>query len=64
LGVVNRIRTRRERNADYARRLVAGLATLAIVGSILWVSWAFEKRPQLLGPNLVRTMTDLKEALR
>ena len=64
LGIVNRIRTRRERNSDYARRLVASFATLAIVGSILWVSWAFEKRPQLLGPSLVRTMTDLKEALR
>lgn len=64
LGIVNRIRTRRERNADYARRLVASFATLAIVASILWVSWAFEKRPQLLGASLVRTMTDLKEALR
>lgn len=64
LGVINQIRTRSERRGDRNRRLVAGLATVALVGSILWISWAFENRPQLLGSGLVRALTDVREALR
>ena len=64
LGIVNEIRTRSERREDRTRRTVAALATLALVGSILWVSWAFDNRPQLLGTGLARALGDLREALR
>jgi capsular polysaccharide biosynthesis protein len=64
LGIVNEIRTRSQRREDRTRRAVAALATLALVGSILWVSWAFDNRPQLLGTGLARALGDLREALR
>lgn len=64
LGIVNEIRTRAQRREDRTRRAVAALATLALVGSILWVSWAFDNRPQLLGTGLARALGDLREALR
>lgn len=64
LGIVNELRTRSQRREDRTRRAVAALATLALVGSILWVSWAFDNRPQLLGTGLARALGDLREALR
>ena len=64
LGIVNEVRTRSQRREDRTRRAVAALATLALVGSILWVSWAFDNRPQLLGTGLARALGDLREALR
>ena len=64
LGIVNEIRTRSQRRDDRTRRAIAAVATLALVGSILWVAWAFDNRPQLLGSGLARALGDLREALR
>ncbi|MCC7013696.1 MAG: hypothetical protein IT454_14140 [Planctomycetes bacterium] len=64
LGVINRITTRSERRADLTRRSVVGLSTVSLVAAILWISWAYENRPQVLGHELVRAITEIKEALR
>jgi len=64
LGIVNEIRTRSQRRDDRTRRAIATVATLAFAGSILWVAWAFDNRPQLLGSGLASALDDLREALR
>ncbi|MBM3989633.1 MAG: hypothetical protein FJ298_01355 [Planctomycetes bacterium] len=64
LGIVNEIRTRSQRRDDATRRAIAVVATLAFAGSILWVAWAFDNRPQLLGSGLASALDDLREALR
>ena len=64
LGVVNRILTRSERRSIAVRRAVVAASTGALVAAILWVSWAYDNRPQVLGPDLERAITKLKEKLR
>lgn len=64
LGVVNRIVTKSERRAIATRRVLVGVSTVAMVAAILWVSWAYEHRPQVLGHDVVRAINDVKESLR
>lgn len=57
LGVINRIRTRREVRERTARRVVVVISTLAIAASVLWTTWAYQNEPQSLGVSL-RSMLD------
>jgi capsular polysaccharide biosynthesis protein len=64
LGIVNQIRTRRERQSRRARGAVVGASTLALAAAIAWVSWSYEHRPEVLGPDLVRALDGARKALR
>lgn len=57
LGVINRIRTRRELRERAARRVVVVISTVAIAASVLWTTWAYRNEPQSLGVPL-RSMLD------
>jgi len=64
LGVVNRIRTRRERRDLFGRRVVVVLSTVAIAASILWTTWAYQNEPQSLGVSLRTALDRFREALQ
>jgi capsular polysaccharide biosynthesis protein len=64
LAIVNRITTQREEARARSRRLAVTGATLALVGAILWVTWAFENRPRLLGSHLTQTIENFREVFR
>ncbi|MBL8800581.1 MAG: hypothetical protein JNN27_01185 [Planctomycetes bacterium] len=64
LGVVNRIRTRRERRELLGRRVVVVLSTVAIAASILWTTWAYQNEPQALGVSLRTALDRFREALQ
>jgi succinoglycan biosynthesis transport protein ExoP len=60
LGAINRIVTRGEARSALLRRAVVGTSTLVLVGTILWVTWAYQVRPALLGPRVTRLIDDLR----
>jgi uncharacterized protein involved in exopolysaccharide biosynthesis len=60
LGAVNRIVTRGEARSALLRRAVVGTSTLVLVGTILWVTWAYQTRPALLGPRVTQLIDDLR----
>jgi hypothetical protein len=60
LGAINRIVTRGEQRSALLRRAVVGTSTLVLVGTILWVTWAYQTRPALLGPRVTRLIDDLR----
>ena len=60
LGAVNRIVTHGEARRTLLRRAVVGASTLVLVGTILWVTWAYQYRPALLGPRVTQLIDDLR----
>jgi uncharacterized protein involved in exopolysaccharide biosynthesis len=64
LGVINRIRTRREKRDRAARRMVVVVSTLAISASVLWTTWAYKNEPQALGVSLRSALDRFRESLR
>ncbi len=64
LGVVNEITTRGQRNRRRLSRVAIGLSTLALLGSLGWVTWAWINDPRLLGTDFARFLDDLHEKLR
>lgn len=50
LGSVNRIVTRREVRLTAARRVLVGLSSVLLLGSVAFVTWAWAKSPELLSP--------------
>jgi succinoglycan biosynthesis transport protein ExoP len=64
LGVVNRIRTRREKRERSARSIVVVVSTLAIAASVLWTTWAYKHEPQALGVSLRSALDRFRESLR
>lgn len=64
LGVVNGIVTREETRRLATRKLMIISSTLVLVGAIVWVTWAYENRPRLLGSELNRFVDDLRQQFR
>lgn len=64
LGAVNRIVTRGEARHTAIRRAMIGTSTAILVASILWVTWAYENKPRLLGPRLTQMIDGLSEGMR
>lgn len=64
LGVITEIETRKDRRERWTRRAVVGVATVLIVGSILFVTWAWNTRSDLLGTGAMRFLDDFHASLR
>jgi hypothetical protein len=64
LGAVNVIVTRAEARRVRMRRALVGVSTALLVGSIFWVTWAYENDPRSLGAGLTGFIDQLREQLR
>ncbi|MCE9594921.1 MAG: hypothetical protein K8S98_12095 [Planctomycetes bacterium] len=64
LGAVGEIITRGELRNRTVRRAAIGLASLVLIGSVLWVTWAFSSRQDLLSADLRDAIHALQEKLR
>lgn len=64
LGVVNRIRTRREKRERAAQRVLVVVSTAAIAASVVWTTWAYQNEPQSLGVSLRTSLDRFRESLR
>jgi uncharacterized protein involved in exopolysaccharide biosynthesis len=64
LGAVNAIVTREEARRASARKLMVTASTLILAGAIVWVTWAYESSPSLLGSELTRFIDDLRMQFR
>ena len=64
LGVVNAIVTREEVRRRSARQVMVTTSTLVLVAAVVWVTWAYENSPRLLGTELTRFIDDLRLDLR
>lgn len=64
LGAVNAIVTSGQRRNSALRRAVVGVSTLIVAGAILWVTWAYENRPRMLGQDLTRFLDEIRAQLR
>lgn len=64
LGVVNAIVTREESRQVGARKLMISTSTVVLVAAILFITYAYENRPSLLGPELTGFIDDLRQMFR
>lgn len=64
LGTIQAIVTRQERRNSLVRRAAVGLASVVLIGTILWITWAWDNRQSLLGPRLVDMIEGLRKMLR
>ena len=64
LGVVNEIITMRQRRTRSLRRGLVGVTTLTLASALLWLTWAYENQPRLLGQELVIFLDGVRESLR
>jgi capsular polysaccharide biosynthesis protein len=52
LGSINTIVTRRQLRLRSAKRVAVGLSSLVVIGSVVFVTWAWASAPELLSPGL------------
>lgn len=64
LGVINEIATAAERRARSLRRTLVGTTTVALALAVLWITYAYQRHPRLLGPEVVGFLDDVRESLR
>jgi hypothetical protein len=64
LGIVNRIVTQRDAARERARRVAVVASTCALIAALLWVTWAFENSPRLLGSSLTQSIETFREVFR
>ncbi len=64
LGVVNAIVTREEARRRTISSAMVTSSTLILVVAIVWVTWAYENSPRLLGSELTRLIDDLRLQFR
>jgi len=64
LGVVNSIRTRKERRERSTQRFAAIVSTLAIASAVIWTTWAYQNEPQSLGSSLRTAIDRFRDSLR
>lgn len=57
LGVINAIVTRAEARRARTARMMTAVSTLVILGGLVWFTWAWAKRPEML-PTAVRGAID------
>lgn len=64
LGAVGEIVTRSELRNRTVRRAAVGLASAFLIGAVLWVTWAYANRQDMLGADLRDAIHALQEKLR
>ncbi len=64
LGVVDHISTRAERVRTRTQRMLVCFSTLILLGGLVWISWAWHKKPELLGTDLAHALDELHESLK
>ena len=64
LGAINHIQTRRERRTRTARRTVVGVSSLILIGTILFVTWAWANDAQLLSQDLRDAIERVRSKLK
>jgi hypothetical protein len=64
LGIVNAIVTSEEKRKRSMRQITVAVSTLVLVAAVLWVTWAYDNSPRLLGTELTRFIDGLKSRLR
>jgi uncharacterized protein involved in exopolysaccharide biosynthesis len=66
LGNINKIVTRRETKQRIARRLIVGAASILVLGSLAFVTWAWanDQESGLLSPALRKAIEGLRAALK
>jgi len=64
LGAINHIQTRRERRTRAARRTVVGLSSMILIGTILFVTWAWANDAQLLSQDLRDAIERVRSKLK
>ncbi|HVS19854.1 MAG TPA: hypothetical protein VMT18_14710 [Planctomycetota bacterium] len=64
LGAINEIVTANDRRQRAFRSGLVGAATLILSASVLWITWAFHSRPNLLGPELTGWLDQMRGTLR
>jgi uncharacterized protein involved in exopolysaccharide biosynthesis len=64
LGSIGTILTRRERRLTALRRGIVGVSSFLLVGSILFVTWAWAGKPQLLSQDVVDAIEQLRSMMR
>ena len=52
LGSINTIVTRREARLRAARRTLVAVSSIVVIGSLVFVTWAWASAPELLSPDL------------
>ena len=63
LGSVNTIVTRRDMRAQTARRFLVGTTSLAILGALVFLTWAWAFKPDLLPSDIRKVIENLRSAL-
>lgn len=64
LGVVQRIRTRRERAATGFKRTVVGVTSLALLGAIVGFTYLYTQQPESLPVEWVERLDELRSGLK
>ncbi len=64
LGAINVIRTRDQARLQILRRFLTAASAALVIGSILWVTWAYSQRKHLLAPRLVETIDNVRKEFR
>jgi uncharacterized protein involved in exopolysaccharide biosynthesis len=64
LGVVGTIVTSTDLRRRRARRFTTAFSTVAIIGGLVWFTWAWATRPEILPTVLVQAIDDLRLALK
>ena len=65
LGAINLITTRAQARRRRTRHIMISASSAIIVGSILWITWAYQHDSlRLLGPHLTTLIDDVRLAFR
>ena len=65
LGAVNLITTRAQARRRRTRHIMIATSSAIIVGSVLWITWAYQHDSlRLLGPRLTKLIDDVRLAFR
>ena len=64
LGAINKIVTRGESRKRVVQRLTIGVSSALLIGMILWITWAWKERPDLLDPGLIQSIEELRTQFR
>jgi capsular polysaccharide biosynthesis protein len=63
LGSVNTIVTRRDLRSRAARRFLVGTTSLAVLGGLIFLTWAWAFKPDLLPSDIRKVIENLRSAL-
>ena len=64
LGAVNGIVTKGEARRRTMQRIAVGASSLVLIGMVLWITWAWRVKPNLLAPQVVQAIEDLRSQFR